>query len=60
MSAEEMAKSVINKSLIAIKEYGALFECCIPQESIKKQSKITYWVVGYAIIKFIVVYLFNV
>lgn len=49
MSAEEMAKSVINKSLIAIKEYGLLFECSVPQESNKKSMKITFWVVGYVV-----------
>lgn len=41
-----MAKSVINKSLIAIKEYGTLFELTAPDDNLKKFGKIAYWVVG--------------
>lgn len=47
MSAEEMSNSVINMSLIAIKEYGALFECSLAEEAGKKCPKVTYWVIGY-------------
>lgn len=45
MLAQDMAKSVVNKSLIAIKEHGLLFECPV-EENGKKVNVITYWVVG--------------
>lgn len=44
--SQDMAKLVVNKSLIAIKEHGMLFECSI-EENGKKINSITYWVVGY-------------
>ncbi|XP_066263056.1 protein inturned [Euwallacea similis] len=47
LPAQDIAKSLMNKSLIAIKEYGMLFECPfnIEKEGNKK-SKIAYWVLG--------------
>ncbi|XP_030767926.1 protein inturned [Sitophilus oryzae] len=45
MSAQEIAKSLMNKSLIAIKEYGTLFECPFLDEKDKK-GRVSYWVVG--------------
>lgn len=47
MPAQEMAKSVINKSLIAIKEHGVCFECPFQDDKQKKQHKINFWVIGY-------------
>ncbi|XP_018331064.1 protein inturned [Agrilus planipennis] len=46
MLAENMAKSVLNKSLIAIKEQGTLFELTVNDENPKKTQRISYWVVG--------------
>lgn len=46
MSAQEMAKSVMNKSLIAIKEHGVCFEYTFLDEKQKKQHKIKFWVIG--------------
>jgi hypothetical protein len=45
---QEVSNSLINKSLIAIKEHGVLFECMSPDgESSKKSSTpLAYWVVG--------------
>ncbi|XP_023014515.2 inturned planar cell polarity protein [Leptinotarsa decemlineata] len=45
MPAQDMAKSVMNKSLIAIKEHGMLFNCPYLDEK-EKKCKITYWVLG--------------
>lgn len=47
MPAQEVTKSVINKSLIAIKEYGVLFECPYLEDNSKKLQKFSYWVTGY-------------
>lgn len=47
MPAQDMAKSVMNKSLIAIKEHGVMFECSIFDETEKKNKVIKYWVIGY-------------
>ncbi|CAG9826275.1 unnamed protein product [Diabrotica balteata] len=44
--AQDVAKSVINKSLISIKEHGILFECPFLDEQDSKKNKIRYWVVG--------------
>ncbi|XP_019754086.1 protein inturned isoform X1 [Dendroctonus ponderosae] len=44
LPAQDIAKSLMNKSLIAIKEYGMLFEC--PTSAEPKRSKIAYWVIG--------------
>nr|CAI5822166.1 unnamed protein product [Callosobruchus analis] len=42
---QEIAKSMMNKSLVGIKEYGVLFEC--PYLDAKdKKNKIKYWVIG--------------
>ncbi|CAH1961039.1 unnamed protein product [Acanthoscelides obtectus] len=42
---QEIAKSMMNKSLVGIKEYGILFEC--PYLDAKdKKNKIKYWVIG--------------
>lgn len=46
MSAQEMAKSVMNKSLIAIKEHGVCFECPFQDDRHKKQCKVCFWVIG--------------
>lgn len=46
MPVQEMAKSVINKSLIAIKEHGIVFECPYLDDKDSKKNKIVYWVVG--------------
>ncbi|KAI4458438.1 protein inturned [Holotrichia oblita] len=47
MSAQDMAKSLMNKSLIAIKEHGVLFECEYKDDCVRaKPLKITYWVIG--------------
>ncbi|CAH1183286.1 unnamed protein product [Phaedon cochleariae] len=46
MPAQDIAKSVMNKSLIAIKEHGILFQCPYLDEKDNKKSKITYWVLG--------------
>lgn len=48
MNSEEMSKSLINKSLVAIKEHGMLFEVPYQDETVVKKTipKITYWVVG--------------
>lgn len=43
---QEMANSVMNKSVIAIKEYGTLFEYNYTHQNCKKPSKLTYWVIG--------------
>lgn len=45
MLTQDMAKMVVNKSLIAIKEHGILFECNT-EENGKKSNSIQYWVVG--------------
>lgn len=48
MSAQDMAKSLMNKSLIAIKEHGTLFECDYKDDTTKsKPFKISYWVIGF-------------
>ncbi|EEZ98662.1 protein inturned [Tribolium castaneum] len=46
MPAQDMAKSVMNKSLIAIKEHGVMFECPFLDDIDNKKSNIKYWVVG--------------
>ncbi|XP_069695408.1 protein inturned isoform X2 [Periplaneta americana] len=47
LMGQEISKSLINKSLIAIKEHGVLFECSpCDGESNKKSTPLTYWVVG--------------
>ncbi|KAJ8939448.1 hypothetical protein NQ318_023074 [Aromia moschata] len=46
MPAQDMAKSVMNKSLIAIKEHGILFQCPYLDEKDNKKNNISYWVVG--------------
>jgi hypothetical protein len=47
LMGQEISKSYINKSLIAIKEHGVLFECTpIDGECTKKCIPLTYWVVG--------------
>ncbi|KAL3279394.1 hypothetical protein HHI36_016904 [Cryptolaemus montrouzieri] len=46
MSSQDMAKSVMNKSLIAIKEYGTMFECPFLDEKESKKNKISFWVIG--------------
>lgn len=51
MLADDMSKSVINKNLIAIKEYGTRFECSYSDDVSKKYGKLTYWVIGYVITK---------
>ncbi|KAG5874050.1 hypothetical protein JTB14_034626 [Gonioctena quinquepunctata] len=45
MPAQDIAKSVMNKSLVAIKEQGILFNCPYLDEK-ERKSKITYWVMG--------------
>ncbi|CAG9860502.1 unnamed protein product [Phyllotreta striolata] len=45
MPPQDIATSVMNKSLVAIKEHGILFECPFLDEDGKK-SKIKYWVLG--------------
>lgn len=42
---QDIAKSVMNKSLIAIREHGILFECPFLDEQDRK-NKIRYWVIG--------------
>ncbi|KAF5301487.1 hypothetical protein FQR65_LT08790 [Abscondita terminalis] len=44
--AQDVTKCVFNKSLIAIKEYGTLFECTYADDLFKKYDKLTYWVIG--------------
>lgn len=44
--AQDMVKLVVNKSLIAIKEHGMLFECH-EMENGKRATSVLYWVVGY-------------
>lgn len=40
MPAQDMAKSVMNKSLIAIKEHGIMFECpFIDEKDLTKKLK---------------------
>jgi hypothetical protein len=46
MPAQDMAKSVMNKSLIAIKEHGVMFECPFLDDVDNRKNKIKYWVVG--------------
>ncbi|PNF22078.1 Protein inturned [Cryptotermes secundus] len=47
LMGQEISKSLINKSLIAIKEHGVLFECTPNDgECTKKSGPFTYWVVG--------------
>jgi hypothetical protein len=47
LMGQEISKSLINKSLIAIKEHGVLFECTPNDgECNKKSVPFTYWVVG--------------
>lgn len=46
MPAENIAKSVMNKNLIAIKEYGTLFECEYQGNNNRKNVMISYWVIG--------------
>ncbi|KAK4883073.1 hypothetical protein RN001_006392 [Aquatica leii] len=46
MLAQDVTKCVFNKSLIAIKEYGTLFECTFADDLFKKYDKLTYWVIG--------------
>ncbi|XP_060525407.1 protein inturned isoform X2 [Cylas formicarius] len=47
MPAQDIAKTLMNKSLIAIKEYGVVFECLyVDEKENNKRNKITYWVVG--------------
>ncbi|KAL1491563.1 hypothetical protein ABEB36_012140 [Hypothenemus hampei] len=46
LPAKDIAKSLMNKSLIAITEYGMLFECPFIEKDARK-AKITYWVIGY-------------
>jgi hypothetical protein len=47
LMGQEISKSLINKSLIAIKEHGVLFECTTNDgECTKKSLPLTYWVVG--------------
>lgn len=47
MPNQEMTKTAMNKSLIAVKEQGAMFECPALDERDTKKNKISYWVVGY-------------
>lgn len=54
MSAQEMAKSVMNKSLIAIKEHGVCFEYMFFDEKLRRQHKIKFWVIGWDLIGFCV------
>lgn len=55
MPAQDMAKSVMNKSLLAIKEHGITFECSyLDEKDTTKKLKISYCVVGYDFYKFIV------
>ncbi|XP_034243272.1 protein inturned [Thrips palmi] len=43
----EASHSLINKSLVAIKEFGALFECNLPLRGNEKSpSSMNFWVVG--------------
>lgn len=49
MPAQDMAKSVMNKSLIAIKEHGIIFECPYVDDKENKKYKINYWVVGWVL-----------
>lgn len=47
MPAQDIGKSLMNKSLIAIKEYGMLFECpFVDEKDGSKKNKISYWVIG--------------
>ncbi|KAJ9581085.1 hypothetical protein L9F63_023742, partial [Diploptera punctata] len=48
LMGQEISKSLINKSLIAIKEHGVLFECspCDGESSKKSSPPLSYWVVG--------------
>ncbi|XP_045482988.1 protein inturned [Harmonia axyridis] len=46
MGNQEMTKTAINKSLIAIKEQGTMFECPSLDERDPKKNRICYWVVG--------------
>lgn len=46
MPAQDISKSVINKSIVAIKEYGMVFNSPYYEEKDNKKIKITYCVVG--------------
>lgn len=50
MPAQDMAKSVMNKSLIAIKEHGVMFEGRFLDDTDNRKNKIKYWVVGFVIV----------
>ncbi|XP_050305773.1 protein inturned [Anthonomus grandis grandis] len=49
LPTQDIGKSLINKSLIAIKEYGMLFECPFSdglKDADNKRARTSYWVVG--------------
>ncbi|KAK3909822.1 Protein inturned [Frankliniella fusca] len=46
LKSAEASQSLINKSLVAIKEFGVLFQYYFPQRGNEKSSHLTYWVVG--------------
>ncbi|KAE8742738.1 hypothetical protein FOCC_FOCC011770 [Frankliniella occidentalis] len=47
LKSAEASHSLINKSLVAIKEFGVLFEYSLPARGNEKStSQLTYWVVG--------------
>lgn len=46
LTPQDMANSVMNKSLIAIKEYGVLFETDYLDDNARKTCKHTFWVIG--------------
>ncbi|KAK5650403.1 hypothetical protein RI129_001432 [Pyrocoelia pectoralis] len=46
MLAQDVTKWVFNRSLVAVKEYGTLFECSLTEDANKKYDKLTFWVIG--------------
>lgn len=46
MPAQDISKSVINKSIVAIKEHGMVFNCPYYEDKDGKKTKIAYCVVG--------------
>lgn len=46
-NAQDTSKCFINKSLVAVKEHGVIFECTSTESDLsKKPITFTYWIVG--------------
>lgn len=46
-NSQDNSKCFINKSLVAVKEHGVIYECISTESDSKKPVTFTYWIVGW-------------